>query len=156
MLETRKAQNFCHHGIIFQLKCQIRQRREASKMAIDKRSKDRLFRKQRTSPLFGGFFHRRQVFEKFLIADTWRKVFGIEKRKWFHDTLEFCDRCVKNTLLRVSKCQTLGYLIPSYQKRWMLFGSRVSQKSFFLTCSFLGLKNMEIWAFSRSKELINC
>jgi hypothetical protein len=70
-----------------------------------------------------------QLFE----TDPRRDLFGPEKRKSLHDTLDFREGHRKMPFSRVSEALGLGYVFDSYEKRSIWRRRGVARKSVFLT-----------------------
>jgi hypothetical protein len=103
-----KTENVGHDGVVLELEDKVGQRRETPKVFIDESSQNGILGKRRPAGCLGKPPKRREVFEQFLISDSWRKIFGLEKRKVFHEPLEFRDDRRKRRTPRVAKNQGLG------------------------------------------------
>jgi hypothetical protein len=97
----------------------------------------------------------RQMGEQLFETDSRRDLFGPEKRKSLHDTLDFREGRRKTSFSRVSEALGLGYVFDSYEKRSIWRRRGVARKSVFLTRSKTSSKIGENHAFSITGDSVS-
>lgn len=133
MLKGRKPACRRDRGIVLQFEGQVGQRRKAAETLIDQSPKKSFPGKGRTSSDADLLSPCRQMGEQLFETDPRRDLFGPEKRKSLHDTLDFREGHRKMPFSRVSKALGLGYVFDSYEKRSIWRRRGVARKSVFLT-----------------------
>jgi hypothetical protein len=90
-LAREKTENLGHDRIILEFKDKVGQRMKPAKVLIDQGSQNRVLGKRRAPRRPRKIRKRGQVFKKLFETDSWREIFGLEKRNIFHGPLEFRD-----------------------------------------------------------------
>jgi hypothetical protein len=154
-MKHRKSAGHRDGGVVLQFEGQIGQRGKAAETLIDQSSKKRFPGKGRTSSDADLLSPCRQMGEQLFETDPRRDLFGPEKRKNLHDTLDFREGRRKTSFSRVSEALGLGYVFDSYEKRSIWRRRGVAQKSAFLTRSKTSSKIGENQAFSITGDSVS-